>query len=740
MRRLPRISLATEIDIIRIKFEEHLSLMPINKTVFSAAQRNIIYIAGTLSVSIGLLLKYSIQRFLPQAFPPVPMLDYICICLFLPVCIFALVHFLTRYCIPYIGKKYVSHCLGTASFLFFIFLILHIDWSIYYKWAPWNHKIYKSLSTYCFALLICLAVFFAALITWKGRARYWAVFSSAAGILCLSGYMTGFAVLNDWHIYNQNSLNFGVVLYPIVQTVFGKAILMDLNSQYGLYPQFLEPIFRITGLSILSVTSVLAFLLFISLLMTGLALWNVVRNKVLAVAGFAAFLFFHFLSASLWPYELYFQYYPIRTLFPAISLFAASYYFRYSSLKLYSAILFILSAGILWNLDVGTVAFLSFAGTDICAQLSRRRLTCSERIRLLSIRGFQALSILVATFSVYAFYLKLRYHMWPDFSRLFLPHGYFLRQYSLLTLNKSWILAALLYVFCLVYSIREILRRKTEYFNSMVLFLTLLGIGLFSYHANQYFDQVFSACGYPALLLLIVLTDRWLSYLKSRTGILRVSEVIFLLCSVFFISFCAAAFFLSLRVSSPITNAVKITEFYPINPGNQKVLWEEKTPFSRNSDNSVRHVQLKDIACGNPGRLLPPWKQRALLLKGFFAGRDIRNEKIVIFSMWDAWLYMEIGEPSALDIVNSIHLYVSKGWEKVAERLKEKNIGWIVLETDAMLMNTGKDGWDLIRRTLDEYYHLEAVLPVSPTWYGGWHDSEFRIYSNNGDNVRGISR
>jgi hypothetical protein len=45
-------------------------------------------------------------------------------------------------------------------------------------------------------------------------------------------------------------------------------------------------------------------------------------------------------------------------------------------------------------------------------------------------------------------------------------------------------------------------------------------------------------------------------------------------------------------------------------------------------------------------------------------------------------------------------------------------------------MNTGKDGWDMIRKTLDEYYHQEAVFPVSPTWYGGWQDSEFRIYNN----------
>ncbi len=649
--------------------------MSIGRTAFSAAQRNIIYIVSILSVCLSLLLRYLITKFSLHIFLPVPMLDYICICLFLPVCIFILIYFLKCYCIFCIGERYLADCLGMGCFFFFLFLVFfHIDWSIYYKWAPWNHKIYKNLFTHFFSLLICPVIF---ITVWKARdikLRYWFGLGSIAGVLFLSGYMASFAVLNDWHIYNQNSLNFGVVLYPIVQCALGKAVLIDLHSQYGLYPQFLEPLIRITGLSILSVSCILAFLLFISLFMTGIALLNVVKNKILAVLGFAAFLFFHLFSASLWPYELYFQYYPIRTLFPAISFLAATYYFRRPSKKAYLSILCILSIGILWNVDVGAVAFLSFVLSNVSLQLSRCRRTFGEKMQLLFLRGLESLSPVVLVFTLYAVYLRIRYHFWPDFFRLLLPHGYFLRQYSQLTLNKSWVLAALLYIVCLVYSIREIQRKRVDYFNSILLFLSILGIGLFSYHANQYFDQVLTACAYPALLLLVVCTDKGLLYLRCRRKTMYVSDILFLICSCFFISFCAISFLCSLHGSPPIRKAVRIEDFYPMSPENQKVLWEDKTPFSENSENSVRYVKVKDIACGNPDKLSPPWKQRASLLKDFFAARDIRDKKLVIFSMWDAWLYMELHKPSALNIVNSVHLYVSKKWGEVAKRLRERDI------------------------------------------------------------------
>ncbi len=79
---------------------------------------------------------------------------------------------------------------------------------------------------------------------------------------------------------------------PIVQLLLGKALLIDLPSQYGLYPYFLEPFIRFFGgNSIASITSAFAFAMVVTLSLFSLALYKMVENKLLAMVGFIAIIY-----------------------------------------------------------------------------------------------------------------------------------------------------------------------------------------------------------------------------------------------------------------------------------------------------------------------------------------------------------------------------------------------------------------------------------------------------------------
>jgi hypothetical protein len=84
------------------------------------------------------------------------------------------------------------------------------------------------------------------------------------------------------------SIHLQVLMSPFVQVMQDDTLLVDLPSQYGLFPQLLAPIFHVTGLSILSFTIVMSLLSSISLLLIYLTMRRLVTNPVLLLLGLSA--------------------------------------------------------------------------------------------------------------------------------------------------------------------------------------------------------------------------------------------------------------------------------------------------------------------------------------------------------------------------------------------------------------------------------------------------------------------
>ena len=172
------------------------------------------------------------------------------------------------------------------------------------------------------------------------------------------------------HWYYPAQWHFNAVFDSVVRVYLGKTLLVDSTSQYGLYAWFLAPLFRTIGLSVAKFTAVMGLLTAVSYFMIGLFLQRQVSRPLLAIAGLITTLFngwMLFLTVE-GPHrgsylDLYFQYVPLRLLFPALLLGLAGCWLQKPSRGLSRLIWVTVACGVLWNLDSGAPTFVAWVLT-----------------------------------------------------------------------------------------------------------------------------------------------------------------------------------------------------------------------------------------------------------------------------------------------------------------------------------------------------------------------------------------
>lgn len=304
------------------------------------------------------------------------------------------------------------------------------------------------------------------------------------------------------------------IFYPISQVMAGKTLLVNLSSQYGLYPIFLEPVFKWFGLSILSVTALMGVLLSLSFLFIFLFLRRLVKNNIILLLGFSTIVIY-LLDGSANPYP-YFQYWPIRTFFPCLLLLLASVYLE-SKNKIIYFILFIISAlSILWNFDSGIMVFISW----ILVLIYTEALNGDKKIMIKSIVrhlffGALALTVVFAGFAGYTF---LRSGHVPNLVMFFLYQKMFYDGFMMIAMPfpHVWILVMLVFLSGLLLSIKKWLVKDVDWKNSSILLVSILGIGLFSYYEGRSHDATFYLPLYLPLILLTIFADILYSVVVSN--------------------------------------------------------------------------------------------------------------------------------------------------------------------------------------------------------------------------------
>lgn len=307
--------------------------------------------------------------------------------------------------------------------------------------------------------------------------------------------------------------HFEAVFFTSTQVALGATLLVDLPHQYGLYPEFLSPILNVLGgITVARFTVVMAILQAVAYGLWLAALLKVMRSPWMAMLTFlGAFSLVSFLvplfviRQNIIPYyDPYFQYFPVRTLFPAIALYAMAWITeqdRFSNRIARCMPSAILGAGVLWNADAGLPALGAWS-MCLCHQaIMRRRQTTPSVVAAVQAAAAGALeALLYAAAAIALAFVALAWKAgaWPDLDmywrhqKVYYEIGFFMLPMRLM---HSWVAWAAVVMAALSLGIWPLSVQARDghciALRSTLFGWAVLACGLFSYYQGRSHDWVF---------------------------------------------------------------------------------------------------------------------------------------------------------------------------------------------------------------------------------------------------------
>lgn len=342
----------------------------------------------------------------------------------------------------------------------------------------------------------------------------------------------------DFHALYTDG-HFDVPFYSLVRAIWGGTLYSDCPNQYGMYGMFLAPIFKVINLTTFNYTIVMSGLSLISLLLIFYFLRYIYSNQWVAFLVWfayfgAGFIFIlegkNFFSSNGMPFRLdpYFQFIPIRLIFPALMLFFSVLQdkFKNSRLILYIGS-FILSLSLFWNLEMGLVVVLSWLLFQMYQNFGIKKIAQTfSKVLSSYILGF--------IFFILMFYLQ--YHSIFNFSTLiafqdiFYISGFFMLP---MPIFGSWVIIILFYIWGLIYSGYTWYNQVNDSKRNFIFLVSIFGAGFFSYYQGRSHLWVLPAVTLPGFIIGGYLLDfcirenvKWISYLVAFINIVLVVSAV----------------------------------------------------------------------------------------------------------------------------------------------------------------------------------------------------------------------
>ncbi len=346
----------------------------------------------------------------------------------------------------------------------------------------------------------------------------------------------------SWRLLNVNSIDEAgdwsgawtfhadALIYSLSQVINGKTVLFDFPSQYGFWCELVGPLFMLTGFSIFHLTIFFAILQSLSLGFIFHVLFHYVKNSLMRLCGgmsiitltFGTSLFFSGIN------DPYFQYWPLRFFWPALSVYAF-YVFSLNKTHFNSCLISLISAiGALWNMDSGVFIVLGFGAYLFLGMIisSLRAYKYKPRHELWASRDYLTalglhiiiVAILILFFSTYLWlkstgsvnifwllsYQSIFYKM--GFAMIALPHNL-----------HPWMSILSLYLLGFISSIYVwIYTPNPSPKNDLILYLSILGFGLyFYYQGRSHVFNLISVC-WPSIIIAVIFSDQYLRSMRMK--------------------------------------------------------------------------------------------------------------------------------------------------------------------------------------------------------------------------------
>jgi hypothetical protein len=310
------------------------------------------------------------------------------------------------------------------------------------------------------------------------------------------------------------------VLYSVVQVFYGKTALVDLPTQYGLYSEFLLPIFKIIGLSIFSFHIVMTTLQFLAQAIILFVVWRIVKSvhvyllfTVAFILGSGIFVTWILESGHAGPY---FGYWPIRFIFPSLACLLVHTFVNHTPRKKSFLLGLFCGLAILWNIDSGVAIFFAFFVYLALVSLFETDESLFKSISVWRKAAFtNSIFILGVTVSIATFLIWLMIKSGslinPDYigtyQNIFYVSGFFM--IPLPREGSPWhaYVVLIFLSFNLFFSIKQ--RSKISNYSTLhlLLFVSLLAAGMFSYYIGRSHPLVFRTQIWLCIFLVTLLAN-----------------------------------------------------------------------------------------------------------------------------------------------------------------------------------------------------------------------------------------
>lgn len=404
--------------------------------------------------------------------------------------------------------------------------------------GPHAQDILSSLSVLEISELVALCIACSLVVTRPSLSRVHAALDvvtlSVAGLVIVA---LKHHALDELAQTGPDDNHFSAVVYAVAQSVAGKLCLVDYLPQYGCYGDMLAPVVRVLGSSLGAVSSSMMACSALGVLALFVWLRAVLRTRALVALALSAVVLLWIGQATHTAVGLldrYYQYNPVRFLFPALAL-ALGTLWRRPSPRLAAGFGAFAALALIWNGDTGVpVAGSLFAvmaldllprrvtghGEGAESGDAARTVAASWRATLRALLAFAlAFALCLLAFGVRG---RLLGGHWPDVAALFrYADIFYVSGFNMVPMplgTACWQVLAGVYLALLV---GALVSRERDARARSVLQLGVLGIGLFAYYTGLSSPPVLARVSWPAVLGVAVLLDdaAWLR--RAQEGSFR---------------------------------------------------------------------------------------------------------------------------------------------------------------------------------------------------------------------------
>ncbi|NWA44828.1 hypothetical protein HX871_29125 [Pseudomonas reactans] len=349
-----------------------------------------------------------------------------------------------------------------------------------------------------------------------GKIIWWTVALLAIALQVLSYRVVS---INSVTLSPIWSVHLDAVTYALNQVIHGKTLIADLPSQYGLFPEIIAPLFKLTGFSIFKETLFFAILHALGLVIVATLLHRHIANKSLSIFIFLALS----VATCLFMYtngiiqDIYIQYFPIRFFWPASALLLISIYSKNENHALLCVLGITSGIAILWNFDTGIPVLISIGATLLIKPLITKRPFMQAIGRLL-------LFTVVATLTIALFFSLLRIKAGKplEFSELLAYQKiFYMTGFGMLPMPLSlhpWQAILVIYAASAVTALSGWQQQDNKKGTYDLLFCSaIMGLGLFAYYQGRSHVFCLILVTWPAILISGILTDLILRSVRRRS-------------------------------------------------------------------------------------------------------------------------------------------------------------------------------------------------------------------------------